>query len=475
MEYRKIASLKSSAQFTAYLAELGIALPFDATLSSGPDAPLAQPIEIDGLRIPNRFAVLPMEGWDGTPDGRPSEYTRRRWQNFGRSGAGLVWGGEAVAIRHDGRANPNQLVIRPDTVEDLAGLREALVEEYRLATGLYQGPLIGLQLTHSGRYSRPNDKKTGEPLLAYDHPLLNPRVGLPTPSGNVLSDAQVEELIEQYVLAAGFARQAGYDFVDIKHCHGYLLHEFLSAVDRPGKYGGSLENRARPAREIIQGIQARVPGLGIGVRLSLFDFIPFKPGPDRTGIPVERGSQPLHFFGSDPSGLEIDPDEPVRFIEMLRSWGVRLVCLTAGSPYYNPHIQRPAFFPPSDGYRPPEDPLIGVARQISAAEKVKTVFPDMLFTGTAYSYLQEWLPNVAQAAVRTGKIDLVGLGRSILSYPELSLDVLNGRPLQAKRLCRTFSDCTTGPRNGLISGCYPLDPFYKALPEAKVLAQIKQS
>jgi 2,4-dienoyl-CoA reductase-like NADH-dependent reductase (Old Yellow Enzyme family) len=280
-------------------------------------------------------------------------------------------------------------------------------------------------------------------------------------------------LIEDFIHAAALARQAGFDFVDIKHCHGYLLHEFLSAVNRPGKYGGSLENRTRIAREVITGIQTRVPGLKIGVRLSLFDMIPFSPGADRVGKPVQAGDPIPFVFGADSSGLDIDLREPIAFIEMLRSLGVRLICLTAGSPYYNPHIQRPAMFPPSDGYLPPEDPLVGVARQVAASAQIKARFPDMLFTGSAYSYLQEWLPAVAQAVVRRGLIDLVGLGRSVLSYPDLSLDVLQGRPIQTKRLCRTFSDCTTGPRNSLISGCYPLDPYYKAMPEAQTLIKIK--
>ena len=205
MEYRKIATLKSPDQFAAHLAELGIELPFDPQLESGPFSPLAQPLQLDGLSLANRFAVLPMEGWDGTSDGRPTEYTLRRWRNFGRSGAGLIWGGEAVAIRHDGRANPNQLVIRPDTLADLTNLREVLLKEHLEVTSQSKPPLVGLQLTHSGRYSKPNDKMAGEPLLAYDHPLLNPRMGLKIPSGRVLSDTQVEELVEQYIQAAGYA------------------------------------------------------------------------------------------------------------------------------------------------------------------------------------------------------------------------------------------------------------------------------
>ena len=76
---------------------------------------------------------------------------------------------------------------------------------------------------------------------------------------------------------------------------------------------------------------------------------------------------------------------------------------TAGSPYYNPHVQRPAMFPPLDGYEPPEDPLRGVARQIRATALLKRQFPRLVFVGSAYSYLQEWLPHVGAArGARTG-------------------------------------------------------------------------
>ena len=151
------------------------------------------------------------------------------------------------------------------------------------------------------------------------------------------------------------------------------------------------------------------------------------------------------------------------------------MCITGGSPYYNPHIQRPALFPPSDGYLPPEDPLIGVARHINVTAQLKQYRPELFFVGSGYSYLQEWLPNVAQYVIRTGRADMVGLGRTVLTYPEIAADILNGKTLQRKRLCRTFSDCTTAPRNGLVSGCYPLDDFYKRRAEATLLLQFKKT
>jgi 2,4-dienoyl-CoA reductase-like NADH-dependent reductase (Old Yellow Enzyme family) len=169
----------------------------------------------------------------------------------------------------------------------------------------------------------------------------------------------------------------------------------------------------------------------------------------------------------------IDLAEPARFLEVLKQLGITLVCVSAGSPYYNPHMQRPALFPPSDGYQPPEDPLVGVARQIAATARLKALHPDLTLVGSGYSYLQEWLPNVGQRVIRDGQADFIGLGRMVLSYPDLPADVLAGRPLARKRICRTFSDCTTAPRNGLVSGCYPLDPFYKDLPERETLQRIK--
>jgi NADPH2 dehydrogenase len=118
--------------------------------------------------------------------------------------------------------------------------------------------------------------------------------------------------------------------------------------------------------------------------------------------------------------------------------------------------------------------LLGVARQIAVTANLKRQQSDLAFVGSAYSYLQEWLPNVAQHVIRSRRADFVGLGRMALSYPDMIADVLAGRPLQRKRICRTFSDCTTAPRHGLVSGCYPLDQFYKSRPESAALAEAKR-
>jgi len=476
MRYRRIASLKTAETFLEYLTQIGVNLPLDEEIPTGPDAPLSQPYRLKaGATVGNRFCILPMEGWDGTHDGHPTELTARRWRRFGQSGAKLIWGGEAVAVRPDGRANPNQLVINAETVGELAALREALVAEHEAHFGHSDDLLVGLQLTHSGRFARPHEKARLQPKILYHHPILDEKFGI-APDDPTMSNDEIARLVEDFWRAARLAQRAGFAFVDVKHCHGYLGHEFLSAVDRPGRYGGSFQNRTRFLREVVAGIRAEAPGLGIGVRLSAFDFMPFRPGPDGRGEPVPIDANGYRYaFGGDGTGLGIELAEPRAFLDLLASLGIELVCITAGSPYYNPHIQRPALFPPSDGYGPPEDPLAGVARQIAVTASLKEHRPDLCLVGSAYSYLQEWLPNVAQCVVRTGRADFVGLGRMVLSYPEMPADVLAGRRLQRKRICRTFSDCTTAPRHGLVSGCYPLDEFYRQRPEAAELAGIKKA
>ncbi len=466
----RLGTVKNVAGFQEHLRSLHLALPCDAELLSGLESPLRQPLARGEIKIGNRIAVQPMEGWDGLADGNPSEHTIRRWQRFGNSGAKLIWGGEAVAVSHEGRANPNQLLAAPHTEQSLAKLRATLIEQHRLTTGSDDGLLIGLQLTDSGRYSRPNSHGRPEPRILYHHPFLDQRLGL-TADYPVLTDTEVEVIIENFHRAAVMAQRLGFDFVDIKHCHGYLGHEFLSAHTREGRYGGSFENRTRFLREVVQGIRSLAPRLGIAVRLSAFDSVPFQSDPERSsrgkpgpGIPeIQTSLLPYRWgFGVDAlHPTEADLSEPVRFLSLLEELGIRLVNLTAGSPYYNPHIQRPALYPPSDGYLPPEDPLVGVGRQMDATRKLKQKFPNLIFVGTGYSYLQDFLPNVAQAAVRDGWVDLVGLGRVVLSYPELLWHASEGHEIQRKLICRTFSDCTTAPRKGLPSGCYPLDHHYK--------------
>lgn len=465
----KLTSLKNAAQLRARLDELEIELPLaSAAPADILSAPLALRDSVAGTRtVGNRFSILPMEGWDATADGRPTELVRRRWRRFGESGAKLVWC-EATAVRADGRANANQLLLGPGAGADLGELRRELVEAHRKRFERTDDLVVGLQLTHSGRWARPGD--TPSPRTVFRHAWLDKRVN--ADDASVFSDAELDELSGDYIAAAVRARDAGFDFVDVKHCHGYLLHELLAARDRGGAYGGSLAARTRFMREVAAGIRTKAPELRIAVRLSAYDFAPFSKGDDGRGV-CEADAPYPHAFGGDGSGVGIDLHEPHAFLSELEALGIGLVSITAGSPYYCPHIQRPAAYPPSDGYSPPEDPLVGVARMLKATRELALAHPDLAIVTSGLSYLQEWLPPVGAGAVEQGAGHFVGLGRMALSYPELPADVLAGRVLQRKKICRTFSDCTTGPRNGLISGCYPLDPYYKSLPDAPRLAKLR--
>jgi len=479
----RIGSLKDVGRFQHHMQSLNLQIPCDLEIVTGSESPLRWPLNRGPFKIGNRIAVQPMEGWDATPDGAPSENTVRRWRRFGRSGAKLIWGGEAVAVSHEGRANPNQLLASSQTQEGLAQLQSALRREHILATGSDDGLVIGLQLTHSGRYCRPNEHSRPEPRILYHHPLLDRRLKLPA-DYPLLTDGEIEWIIDAFHRAAFMAWQLGFDFVDIKHCHGYLGHEFLSAHTRAGRYGGTFEGRTRFLREVVKGIRSLCPRLHIGVRLSAIDTVPFHSDPSHsvngkssTGV-AETGPELLPYrwgFGVNPlDPTHADLSEPERFLSLLEELGIQLVNITAGSPYYNPHIQRPALYPPSDGYLPPEDPLVGVARQMDVTRQLKRRFPNLLIVGSGYSYLQDFLPHVAQAAVREGWVDFVGLGRVVLSYPELLWEASAGISIQRKLICRTFSDCTTAPRNGLPSGCYPLDEHYKNSDWAEQLKDAKK-
>ncbi|MGH9470555.1 MAG: NADH:flavin oxidoreductase [Terriglobia bacterium] len=476
--YPRVASFRSSAALAAHLRNLGWEMPADESILKADDSPLAQPVEIPRQggtrRADNRFAVQPMEGWDAEADGTPSELTRRRWHNFAKSGAKLIWGGEAVAVLPEARANPNQLLLNEQTAPAIEKLRREVIALHAERFGAADDLVFGLQLTHSGRFCRPRYKDRQEPIIAYHHPLLDRKFPLAAQS-EPLSDAEIGRIISAFGKAAHLAQAAGFDFVDLKHCHGYLGHEFLSAFERSGPYGGSFENRTRFLRELIAAVRDAAPGLGIGVRASVYDTIPFARNPETgQGYPMQSSLPYTSGFGVDRG----DPGrpalaEPKALLRMLSSLGVHLVNVSASSPYYAPHLSRPALFPPCDGYLPPEDPLAGCARLLHAARELKASAPEMRIVSTGWTYFQNFLPHFAQAAAREGWTDFIGLGRMMLSYPEFPADALQKGSLDAKRICRTFSDCTNGPRNGMISGCYPLDPFYKSRPEAARVKEIK--
>jgi len=469
VNYRKVAEFPTLEAFQQYLAAEKI----DIGFTPGTQA-MKQASRLYGKQLSNRWAILPMEGWDCSADGIPTEYTLRRWNNFAGSGAALIAGVEAAAVMHEGRSNPRQLMVSsksfPVLAESVKNMRRIRREKFG------DDAVIGLQLTHSGRYAHPNEDAKLESRTAYSHPLLDKKFN--NTAANVVTDGEISGIVEAFVNAAKLAQAAGYDFVDIKQAHGYLGHEFLSAVDRPGPYGGSFENRTRFFREIVEGIKRDCPGLGLGCRLSIFDILPFIKGEYKVGKPMaEAGSEYARYaFGCAADGMNMDVDltDTVQFVRLLEKYGFELIIGTIGSPYYNVHMQRPAWYAVADGYLMPENPLYNVSRHIIAAKRLKELCPAIKLVASGLTALQEYLPAAAEYIVQHNYADFAGIGRMVLSYPDLPADALAEKTLDKRRICRTFGECTNGPRHGMISGCFPLDEFYKKMPQAAKLRELKK-
>ncbi|MBO5924391.1 MAG: NADH:flavin oxidoreductase [Lentisphaeria bacterium] len=469
VNYRKVTEFPDLETFRQYLEHENIKIGF----APGQEA-MKQNIDLYGKTLNNRWAILPMEGWDCDADGVPTEFTLRRWKNFAASGASLIAGVEAAAVMHEGRSNPRQLMVGEKSLPVLAESVKTMRAIRKNNFGAEA--VIGLQLTHSGRYAHPNEDAKLESRTAYSHPLLDKKFN--NNASNVVTDSEVAGIVEAFVNAAKMAQAAGYDFVDIKQAHGYLGHEFLSAYDRPGAYGGSFENRTRFFREIVEGIKRDCPGLGLGCRLSIFDILPFIKGEDKVGKPMaEAGSECAKYaFGSAADGMNMDENltETVEFVRLLEKYGFELIVGTIGSPYYNVHMQRPAWYAVADGYLMPENPLYNVSRHIAAAKRLKELCPNIKLVASGLTALQEYLPGAAEYIVENNIADFAGIGRMVLSYPQMPADALAGKELDRRRICRTFGECTNGPRHGMISGCFPLDEFYKKMPQAAKLRELKK-
>ncbi|WP_435022077.1 NADH:flavin oxidoreductase [Tundrisphaera sp. TA3] len=427
--------------------------------------PLLRPITIGPRTAGNRMAIHPMEGCDATADGSPDVLAIRRYERFGAGGAKLIWG-EAAAIVPEGRANPRQLVIDEAHADGLSRLLETCRDAHRAAWGDADDFLVGIQLTHSGRYS------FGRPVLAQHDPLLDPRTVTDKAAGTrasastpLITDDELDRLQDTYVRAAALAFRIGFDFVDFKQCHRYLLNELLAARSRPGKYGGPYENRTRFIRDLVGRVRGENPGKILGTRLNLFDSIPYGPGgADGSGVPDPHTLPLDSCWGTRPDDPGVpDLAEPIRLIGDLRSAGLNLLNVSMGNPYANPHHVRPFEYAPVDGYQTPEHPLVGVDRHFRATAEVQAAFPDLAIVGSGYSWLQAWMLQAGAANIRDGRVSLMGVGRGSLSHPEFARYAAEGRPLDPKKTCRTFSYCTALMRNKqnemgqFPAGCPPFD------------------
>jgi 2,4-dienoyl-CoA reductase (NADPH2) len=397
---------------------LGLEMPFDDDIS-----PLFTPASLSGFNIPNRFVVQPMEGYDSEKDGSPSGLTKRRYLRYSNGNSGILWY-EAVAVSPDGRSNPKQLWINNSNAKNFAVLNE----EVRKTAALdHISPLLVVQLTHSGRYSKPEGKS--KPLAAG----LNSALDKETPY--ILSDDDLKKIQDHYLVAAKAAFESGFDAIDLKACHGYLIIDLLAARSRQKSiYGGEeYSKRFRFLLETIDRIKSEVPGIIVTTRLNISDV-------------YQSG------FGVNSIG-EIDYTEPLLLIEELKSRGIKLVNLSMGSPYYNPHVTRP-YDNPLPGQKVPEEhPLAGVMKIIDATSLFQKKFPEIYFVGSAYSCLRQFIPNVGASVIKNGGASFIGLGRSSFAYPSLPHDLYKGGKADPSKVCITCSGCTRLIRNLRPGGC----------------------
>ncbi len=440
---------------------------------------LAQPVAAGARSVGNSMCIHPMEGCDGDLDGTPGELTWRRYVRFAEGGAKLIWF-EATAVREDGRANVRQLWIRPDNVGEYARLLADMRARHKALYGTADDLLIPIQLTHSGRYSVP--RKT----IAYHNPLIDQKSNTPS-DYPLISDDELERLEDEYVAAAGMAREAGFDAIDLKVTHGYLLSELMGAKLREGRYGGPIENRTRFAGNVLGKIRAKFGNaFTLTMRLGCFDSVPYVKDAARENIGV-----PLPYDLPYPHGFGVNPEDPLKedladvkaAIAIYQQAGIELLNVSLGCPYYNPHVGRPFEKPDEGNYEMPEHPLHGVDRHFRIAGELQQTFPGLPMVGTGYSWLQIYAPHAAAANVEAGRIRFFGYGRGALAYPHFAKDILEKGGLDAKQVCRTVTFCTWLMRqkhNDLgqfPSGCPPYDKevYGPIIKEARELLRIQNA
>ncbi len=406
---------------------------------------LARSVQTGELFIPNSLAIHPMEGCDGDSKGSPGTLTLRRYKRFASGGAGLLWV-EATAVVSEGRANPRQLWINENNKSDFAEMVSMMRQTAAESMGPNHKPVIVMQLTHSGRYSKPQGK--AYPIIPQRDPYRDALMPQQIPNPNreskipddwpIVTDEYLDNLQNAYVNAARLAFEAGFDAVDIKSCHGYLVSELLACYNREGKYGGSFDNRTRFLIETVDKIHNELGNEAvITARLGIYDAIPYPYG---WGVDKEDYTKP-------------DLTEPIKLIQLLQDRGVNLLNITIANPYYNPHLNRPFNKPVFGGYEEPEHPLVGVNRLINLTGQVQNKFPNIAIAGSGYSWLRSLLPNAAAANISNGLVTIAGAGRMALAYPDFAKDIIRKGKMNQKKVCISCSACSEMMRDDGMTGC----------------------
>ena len=430
MEHKRF-HYKSLDELKQELDLVGVRLPLSEDLSA-----LRREVKIGSTTAANSIAIQPMEGCDGTADGRPAELTLRRYDRFARSGAGLIWA-EAVAITPEGRATPRQLWLTRDNLDEykkfVAGIKETCMRENGFE------PVVIMQATHSGRYSKPEGVPA--PLIAYNNPIFEG--DKPIAAERILSDDYLYGLIDKFGASASLAEQAGFDGVDIKCCHRYLNSELLSAYTRKGDFGGSLENRTRLLRSGVAAAQAATGSdFIVTSRLNVYDGFAYP-----YGWGVREGE-----------GTEVDLTEPLELVRVLhQEMGMKLLDVTIGNPYFNPHVNRPYDGGP---YVPSEHPLEGVARMAHCVAEIQRANPELKVISSGLSYLRQFSANLAAGELENGVCSIAGFGREAFAYPDFPQDIFKKGAMEPNKCCIACGKCTELMRAGSTAGCVIRDEVY---------------
>ncbi len=408
------------------LDRLDLELPIEDDVSI-----LGEPVDVGPLQVPNRFVVQPMEGFDAGSDGTPGELSFRRYRRYAQGGSGLIWF-EATAVLPETRSNPHQAYLHAGNVDTYARLVEATRRAARESFG--HELVMVIQLTHSGRYSKPTG--VPRPIIAHHSAVLDPKHNLPD-DYPLVTDEYLDRLQDTYVEAAKLAARAGFDGVDLKSCHRYLVSELLASFTREGRYGGTLENRSRLLRESMEKIRGAVPGVFVTTRMNVYDAIPYPYG-----------------FGVDRVDYERpDLSEPIELIGRLIEIGAPLLNVTIGNPYYNPHYGRPYDRPVEGVTAPDEHPLEGVVRFVHVTRAIQQAYLDLPVVASGYTWLRHLVPHVAAGVIRSNWATLFGQGRGSFAYPDSPNDVLTTGRMDPAKTCVTCSGCSQIMRDGTMTGC----------------------
>ncbi|MEA4970747.1 MAG: NADH:flavin oxidoreductase [Candidatus Pelethousia sp.] len=440
----KFGSFKTTADFSAAMAADGLNFPVSDDLSI-----LMEPITLaNGHVIPNRMVIQPLEGFDGTKEGNPSDLIFRRYKRYAEGGAGLIWY-ESITVSDDGRCNPLQMIIKKETVPEI---RRLVQESDAAAIAKYgRKPYNVLQLTHSGRRSTDANWRS-TPLAVVANPYIDHHNSIDGQSGKITfaTDEKIEEIIEGFIRGAELAVECGFDSVDVKVCHEYILRELLAAYNRPGKYGGSFENRTRAVFDIIHGIKARCGDkIDICVRLNAYDCIPW---PHGWGMKQVDGV------------MEPDPAEVIQLCNMLVAEGVDMINLSTMLPRYQPtgrgylaELEEDAVIEPYKG----EFALLDMTRRI------KEAVPGGTFVCTGLSWFENFGANVAAGGIKEGWFDLAGFGRQAFAYPDFAEDIMKNGGMVRSKCCICCDKCYDLIQKGHVqSGCVVRDqevylPLYR--------------